>query len=621
MTATTNPALPRSTCLFIVFTGLLQGVLIHLFWVVNDDAPAFVQWLPQEALTFIRTFSLSLPPLIALGLVQIKDKYFWRLLAVLVLIQCAMLAWTNWNATAPDIQDDLVWQPLVQGMTIFIFVALPWGQVLHTRQQRKLRGLPCFRTPYPALVTLAWRNVFNLLLAALFALLCAGVLLLWAALFDLLNITVFKDLFLRKAFALPAIGMFFALGILIARSQPKLAQMLRQSVFVVLFVVSKGLLPMVVLLAVLFIASLPFTGLTPLWQTRYATAILLGLIAFMLLLTNAAWQDGKTAAPGWRGVRLVIQAGLLTLPLYAVLALVALGLRINQYGWTSERFFGVVVALLASGYALGYARAALRSCLRSADGWLKSIGRTNKAMSWAIMVTAVLINLPVLDPHRISVSSQSARLRASAPDLDEKLLFHLRFKNGRQGYTALQTLRNHPNIAAHKTAQALIDHTLARHSRWQSEETAGDNPRLVQDVHELRAHITLAQGSSDPDDNWWQGMLEQQLEPTDCLLQSRTCIVRQTDIDGDGTPDVLLCRLSRYTNHANAHCRIHTNENGVWYTRGNLTFHINRNHSTNPGQTMQQLLEQAPLQTQPPRWPILILGDRRAKVQAINPSE
>jgi hypothetical protein len=59
------------------------------------------------------------------------------------------------------------------------------------------------------------------------------------------------------------------------------------------------ILPVAVVLVAGFICSLPFTGLAALWETRHATSVLLSAAALLLVLINAAFQNGeaKVALP------------------------------------------------------------------------------------------------------------------------------------------------------------------------------------------------------------------------------------------------------------------------------------------------------------------------------------
>ena len=95
------------------------------------------------------------------------------------------------------------------------------------------------------------------------------LLWLWAALFQLVDIGFFRTLFRDDAFIALATGTLFGFGVLIGRTQHRAIQTVRS----VLFAVGRGLLPLLAFIALLFVLSLPFTGLEPLWRTRSAARV------------------------------------------------------------------------------------------------------------------------------------------------------------------------------------------------------------------------------------------------------------------------------------------------------------------------------------------------------------
>jgi len=625
-----SPSPPtRATCAFLLLAALAQGILLVLS--LAGQAPPLAQFLSANTLNCVLLLTLTLPPTLALLATRLRDARLWQHTALLVLAQCAMLAWANWNKAAPHINTAPIWLPLAAGVALALFVSLPWLQ----GRQRHGR----WRVPYADLFELAWQNALCLLLALLFTGIGWAILMLWAELFNLVKITEFRKIFRSETFFFLATSVLFMLGILIAHSQHKPVQMLRH----ILFAICKGLLPVLAAIAVLFAASLPLTGLEPLWQTGYAAWILTLLIAILVILTNAVWQDGstdKSGKPYPRSLRRVVELGLLTLPLYAALTLVALGLRIGQYGWTVGRVFGMLIALLASGYALGYAFAVLRTWIKRGDApsaWLTPLAPVNQFLSWAIILLAVLANTPVLDAYRISAASQIARLRTDIAHLDSDMLKYLRFDNGRRGFEALQNLRDDPRMAdtavtwqerarsdtMQTTAQAVVDDILARSHRWDQADDALLNALRITDVAALRGHIPLAQGSAEPDEDWWQRLSQGHLQPIACLNPGSQCVVRMAALDGhntSGMPDILLCHVTqpgqvgkgRANKDGHARCAVHglSERDGLWSNQGRVSFHWDETHTGgDPTLDLRTALLHAPLHTRAQRWPFLMLGN------------
>jgi hypothetical protein len=279
------------------------------------------------------------------------------------------------------------------------------------------------------------------------------------------------------------------------------------------------LLPLMTLIAAGFLASLPFTGLAPLWKTKAATALLLSAAAHLIVLINAAYQDGTEPGPvvlRW-AARI---AGALLIPI-AVLAGYALHLRIDQYGLTPERVFAAAFVVVAAGYALGYAIAAARP-----GAWLKGLEPTNLAM--AVVAVLLLIGLftPIADPARLSVNSQVRRLatgKVAAARFDFQFL---RFDSGRYGRDALDRLKADRNADIAKRAReaaAMKEKTYAPAQRGPNFGDMKVYPAGKALPDSFRTQDWTANGSDSA-----------------CTFAGMQCSALVLDVDGDGTDEVLL---------------------------------------------------------------------------------
>lgn len=360
--------LPRQTRAFIVLVALLQGGLLYLAEWGADHGVAPFAALGGRVCWY--TLVLTVPSMLLLSVQTLHDRRLWQQLAVVAAVFAALAGWAAWSATgAPGLESNKVLTPFGLSVAAALLIAMPWLQF------RQHHG--SWRASYHALFEHAWQNTLTLALALVFVGVCWGVLTLWAELFALVKIDLFRTLFREDAFIYLATGTMAGLGILIGRTRQRAVQVMRQ----IVFALCTGLVPLLASIALLFILTLPLTGLQPLWQTRAAAAILLCMVFGLVLFTNAVYQDGATppAYPGW--LRRVVEAGLLTLPLYAGLAFYAVGVRIAQYGWTGERFWGVVLAAVASAYAVGYAIAVLRP--RRGSGWRRWRAATRCCRGWS----------------------------------------------------------------------------------------------------------------------------------------------------------------------------------------------------------------------------------------------
>ena len=95
-----------------------------------------------------------------------------------------------------------------------------------------------------------------------------------------------------------------AIGLWIGLERGQLVDALRN----VLQAMCRFLLPLTVLILLLFVVCLPFTGLQPLWETRHATPILLAMVFAHVALLNGVVQDGRQAVHYPRALRVLVDA-------------------------------------------------------------------------------------------------------------------------------------------------------------------------------------------------------------------------------------------------------------------------------------------------------------------------
>jgi len=579
------PPLPRNTRILIVVTALVQGGLLYLaryaqlqeWWLAS---------LPGWSI-FNYTLILSVPAAMALSVVQLRDARFWQHVAALTMILAGLASWATWNVSGtPGLRQEAILTPFSLSVAIGVFISIAW---LQARQH-----LGGWRVPYPVLFEYAWQNTLTLLLAGVFTGLGWGLLLLWAGLFNLLEISFFRVLFQRSDFAHLATGTMVGLGILIGRTQHRPVQVARQ----ILLAVFKALLPLLALVALMFLFSLPFTGLDALRNTRSSVEALLGLIILLVLFTNAVYQDGERGWPYPYWLRRMVEAALLAMPLYVALALYLLWLRIAEAGWTVGHVWECLTALVFTGYAIGYAICVLHSRTH----WLRPLAGVNKGLSWTIVGLVVLANSPLLDPQRIAVNDQMTRLRASAPHFNRNALLDLRFDFGRRGYQALHALRSDPEIIA-SGADKVINEVLGREQRFGTPRI--DDQALISDVTALREHIVLAEGSLAMDEQWWRQLAAGALRPRECRQSFRECIARRQDLNGNGREEVLLCEVQ---GSYRTECWVHAlDDEGIWRNAGTVDFLGHGYRGGTRTLSLRDALVQGKLETHHQRWPDLSL--------------
>ncbi|WP_049622386.1 DUF4153 domain-containing protein [Frateuria defendens] len=571
-------ALPRRERGAVVLIAVLTGLALYL-----ADQGQRAGWWPFAAPTRLvgwYTLAIGLPPVMVLALRRLDDRRYARALLALTAGLLALATWAGWSIDAPSIHADTVIAPYVLSLGGALFLLLPFLQAYLDSGR--------WRPDYPRLFGHAWQNGLILLLAVAFVGVCWLLLTLWAELFALVGLRIFRELFGWRPFVYLATGLMAGLGLLVGRTQQRALEVTRQ----ILFGVCRGLLPLVAFIGVLFVLSLPFTGLEGLWRTRMAASILIALQLVMVLLLNAVRQDGTGNVPYPAWLRRIVEAGLLSLPLYAGLTLYALYLRVAQYGWTAERVWVALLALLLAGHALGYAVAVLRW----RRGWLHDVPRVNVALALCSVLLAAAADSPLLDPHRIAVASQLAHWRAAGKAPEELDLDYLRFDSGRLGYRAVQALRDDPDVIASATLSQAMTDALARTSpmpwrRLQAPPTPA----------ELRGRIRLGPGVAPVEDSYLDALLTHRLPDAGCLRKQADCLLLTPDLRGDGQRQHLLCEVGGLVE-----CVLATRDAQGWTAQGSVTWAWMDQHKVRAALLAGQLVPRQP------DWPLLEVAGERA---------
>ncbi len=389
-----------------------------------------------------------------------------------------------------------------------------------------------WRTPYAALFRSAWRSYLTLAESALFTGAFWLLLLLWAALFETLGNDFFKTIFSDPRFGYPATTLAFATATQIIGSSDRFID----GVLDQLLGLMKWLLPLAGLIVVAFsLALLPkLPALFGSGERVINSAVLLALVAVTLLLFNAAYREGDLDPGYGRWLQHALRVVPPLLVLVALTALYSMSVRLIELGLTPSRYWGLVTAIFAVLYAVGYAYASLR-----AGPWLGAISRVNFRVSVILLVTLVISLTPIADPLRLSVASQIKRaLAASTVDARASALQFLRFDSSERGRAALESIIREADsvelkteaerVAALTSRKALLKSdpaaTPARYVAWRSALQIVPADREIGPALEeaIRQEFRLSASRLDPGGN---------------ARSPRLVVV---DIDGDGSPEALL---------------------------------------------------------------------------------
>ena len=267
--------------------------------------------------------------------------------------------------------------------------------------------------------------------------------MLWlgALLFQLIGLSFLRTLITDRLFVFTASALTTAGGLHLTDVQPGLVRGMRGLVLTLF----SWLLLLMSLLATGFLAALLFTGLTPLWHMKYASADLLTAAA----LADRADQchvagHGKAGAhdTGARWASRVAGAAAAGGPF-----------RLRHQParrpvWLDGCARGGVACLVVAGfYAVGYAVSVFHR---------KLLPRWNFAASLLILAVIAALFSPLADPARIAVASQAGRVASGAVSPDKFDFNFLRNNGQRFGQDALKQLAQNSNHAiAGRARQAL----------------------------------------------------------------------------------------------------------------------------------------------------------------------
>ena len=330
---------------------------------------------------------------------------------------------TGWQASPLDESpfDSKSFWVFAQSMQVACFIAL-----IHLQPAIWAR-----KRDYETFFTLSWRNFLTVMLSAALVLCVRGTLYLWESLFELIDIEFFSDLFGKDWFMYPVLGMSFALGLNSFGSASAIIDRVSTLLARLIWV----LLPVLALASTSFLATLPFAGLQPLWDSKLGTAILMSANFWGLFFLNAVYQTGERL-PYPRLMHRALSVAVILLPVLSGLAAYGLLTRVSQYGWTPDRCWAMLIIVLMGVYSIGYA------CIIvwRRDHWPSRLPTINQHLSWVVLASLLLTASPLLEFRSISAWSQISRVETGkvlVEDLDAR---HMSRELGRPGRLKLETL-------------------------------------------------------------------------------------------------------------------------------------------------------------------------------------
>ncbi len=338
----------------------------------------------------------------------------------------------------------------IAAFVTMIFLIIPFAM---TRSERGRDWLH-----YPSVFDHAWTTFVRIFVSNLFMWLVFGLLWASAYLLTLVELDVLKDLLEEEWFAFTILGAVFGVSMAILQELSGIVVTIRRIILTLL----RLLLPFVAVVTTLFIVLVPFRGLDEVFGSWSAAATILSMAVVAITLITAS-VDGRDEHAA-RVAMMVWSARLMSvvLPLMSGIAVYAIWLRIDEYGWTPQRMLASIGALIVLTYALAYCFGVL---LRFQE-WRPVIRKANIGVALGTIALCALWLSPVLNAERISSNNQLKRYLAGKTkpgDLGLWALEHEWGVAGRKVVAQLRTLSENEEHAALKTALVRLANS---NSRW-----------------------------------------------------------------------------------------------------------------------------------------------------------
>lgn len=595
-------------------TVLVYGVIAALLGVVMNELMAHRAWPwgHPYALYFLVQW-LTLAPLAGAMLAGMTSARRWLVaLAVYGLILPALTAYglTAAFGSLPNERggwlrgSELSVALLLTGTAGFIL--LPVIQALDaTRAQWN----------YPAVFRAAWRNAVHLALSLFLAGAVCLLLTAAGAMFKMIGIGIVQRVVENSTFRYAVWPMILAACLVGVRRRPALTDTLQRS----WLTLNAWLLPLVTLVGVAFTLALAARMALGLQAVQLSAGALIAFSLVWIKLINAAWQDHADAAPFGARLGALLRAAMVCLLPLAAVALYGAIVRVDQYGWTVLRAWGVAASGILVLYGAGYSWAALRP-----KRYYPVLGATNLITAAATLAVLVAFITPIANPMRLTVQSQLQRMIDGRLDPHEFTYYRVGEDFGKWGVEAVQQLADGAaNARDPRIAVAAKEALKSGYFRW-----ANNEQQLAQDMANVPAFTTIPANTEVPA-SWWAYLIQTYpSQAKTCAAPTKPgvstglssqaaeprCQLVFADLTGDGRDDIVLYvtppsdvqtstveRLPIYTPDAA----------GEWSLRGHLTaISFSMDSADETGVTdIQQALKQGLVRTQPRTDRDLRIGD------------
>lgn len=268
---------PRLTLILI---ALIQGLALFLvdefmetkYWQNYPDTPWLASLYSPKWVFSLYGFVLAFPLFLILGLRQVRQKEF-----VISSLFYSLLVFGLCFYTGSQFLDFSNYYEAAFRATLSLgiscFLVLIYLQSFNSKQPFEFQNL----------LALGQKNLLTGSIAVFFLGIVWAILMLWAALFGILDIGFFEWLFSESWFAYLASTTAFAVGVILVRQQLIQAQLINR----IQQVLARFLLIVLTSLALSFLVALSIKGLTPLWENGGSFLILSVQILILVFIHMA----------------------------------------------------------------------------------------------------------------------------------------------------------------------------------------------------------------------------------------------------------------------------------------------------------------------------------------------
>lgn len=434
------PQRPWIMAAICAFAGLAFHAVIDWRYAPNHDPGhnALAAFITVSTLVFVLGVELR--------------RWHWAL--GFALLWGAVIALIIWTSAGYNVDASPFEWPFWSGL-LAVLIATPLFQ---TRRDvaPDWRFWKLWEMPYERLHSHAWTDAVIGAAGLAFTGLTFLLVLLIGSMFKLIGIDLVMQMFETGWFPWMLAGAAFGGAVGLLRERDKLVSTLQRLVMIVLAVLA----PVLAGAVVLFLLSLVGTGLGKLWASGFSTAaLMMAAAAFAVLLANAVIGNGRDDRSGNRflhGAAAVLVVAVLPL---AIIAFYSMHLRVIQYGWTPERIWGAVAAIIA----LAYGVAGLWAVVNGKGRFDDVLRPLQQKLAIAMTLLALLLALPIVDFGAISARDQLARLKAGTVKAEKFDWAAMAFDFGPAGRKALAGIAKSPD----KARAELAGFALKAKDRWE----------------------------------------------------------------------------------------------------------------------------------------------------------